>query len=161
MEHELENITFYAQNHIAPLQCVIIQRQFATSRQEHPHLWNRSIFVIQPSFNGNQFTWIYVLPHLASRMLITVNLVYSLLWLPWAPPLCHHIILTAHWRTGRKSWLDSDTWVAWDLSKVALEVVKKTSFNYYDKGVQRHFRRIFTTFGLKCKCINSHFKPRL
>ena len=87
--------------------------------------------------NSTKFQWQPVYLNLCAPPsgVAHVDVVYSLLWLPWAPPLCHHIILTAHWRTGRKSWLDTDTWVGWDLSTVALEVVKKTSFNYYDKGV--------------------------
>ena len=134
MEHELENITFYAQNHIAPLAIRMCHNPAPV--RDKPLGAPASV---KPVYfcNSTKFQWQPVYLDLCAPPsgVAHVNVGYRLLWLPWAPPLCRHVILTAHWRTGRKSWQDSDTWVAWDLSTVALEVVKKTSFNYYDKGV--------------------------
>ena len=87
MEHELENITFYAQNHIAPLALCHNPAPVSDKPPGAPASVKPVYFC-----NSTKFQWQPVYLDLCAPPsgVAHVNVGYRL---PWAPP-CHHIILT-------------------------------------------------------------------
>ena len=92
MEHELENITFYAQNHIAPL---AMCHNPAPVRDKPPG----APASVKPVYfcKSTKFQWQPVYLDLCAPPsgVAHVNLGYRLLWLPWAPT-----VVSSHYSDG-------------------------------------------------------------
>ena len=149
MEHELENITFYAQNHIAPLALCHNPAPVSDKPPGAPASVKPVYFC-----DSTKFQW---------------QPVYLDLCAP--PSGVAHVNVVAVGATVSSHYSDGQAGKAgWTVIPGLLGICQRLHWRLPKRhpliitikaSPQRHFRRIVTSFGLKCKCINRHFKPRL